>query len=185
MRFWDYCAELRARIHNVTPRDLFQLDENTPTTATFGHQGDISNICQFSWYDWCNLREEGKVQFPFQNEQLGRVLGPLKNEGNKMSQAILKFNGKVVTRRTIRRLTVAKMNSESELKKQTAFDEEIRILHGDSTSLPVQPVVPDDSNLSDFITDEDGEHDESIVIPEEDPVDATGKAILKILLQTC
>ena len=57
MRFWDYCAERRARIHNVTPRDLFQLSGNTPTTATFGNQGDISNICQFGWYDWCYLRE--------------------------------------------------------------------------------------------------------------------------------
>jgi len=102
---------------------------------------------------------EGKVQFPFQKEQLGRVLGPLKNEGNEMSQAILKFNGKVVPCRTIRHLTVAEMNSESELKKRTAFDEAIRILHGDSMSLQVQPVVPDDSDLSDFITDEDGEHD--------------------------
>jgi len=145
----------------------------------FGHHGDISNICQFGWYDWCYFREEGKVQFPFQKEQLGRVLGPLKNKGNEMSQAILKFNGKVVPRRTIRRLTVAKMNSESELKKRTAFDEAIRILHGDSMSLLVQPVVPDDTDLSDFITDEDGEHDEPIVIPEEDPVDATGKAIFE------
>jgi len=144
MRFWDYCAERRARIHNVTPRDLFQLDGNTPTTAMFGHQGDISNLCQFSWYNWCYFREEGKVQFPFQKEQLGLVLGPLKNEGNEMSQAILKFNGKVVPHRTIRHLTVAEMNSESELKKRTAFDEAIRILHGDSMSLQVQPVVPDD-----------------------------------------
>ena len=64
MVLWDYCAERRARIHNVTPRDLFQLNDNTPTMATFGTQADISNICQFRWYDWCYFREVGKVQFP-------------------------------------------------------------------------------------------------------------------------
>ena len=173
MRFWDYCAERRARIHNVTPRDLFQLSGNTPTTATFGHQGDISNICQFGWYDWCYFREEGKVQFPFQKEQLGRVLGPLKNEGNEMSQAILKYNGRVVPRRTLRRLTVAELNSESELKKRTAFDEAIIKIHGDSMSLPEHPAIPDDDD-SDELLDEEGE---PIIIPEEDPVDATGKAV--------
>ena len=73
--FWDYCAERRARIHNVTPRDLFQLNGNNPTTATFGSQPNISNICQFDWYDWCYFREEGKVQFPYDKFQLGRVLG--------------------------------------------------------------------------------------------------------------
>ena len=175
MRFWDYCAERRARIHNVTPRDLFQLSGNTPTTATFGHQGDISNICQFGWYDWCYFREEGKVQFPFQKEQLGRVLGPLKNEGNEMSQAILKYNGRVVPRRTLRRLTVAELNSESELKKRTAFDEAIIKIHGDSMSLPEHPAIPDDDD-SDELLDEEGE---PIIIPEEDPVDATGKAVFE------
>jgi hypothetical protein len=93
--------------------------------------------------DWCYFREEGKVQFPFQKEQLCQFLGPLKNEGNEMSQAILKYNGRVVPRRTLRRLTVAELNSESELKKQTAFDEAIIKIHGDSMSLPEHPDIPD------------------------------------------
>ena len=45
-----YCAERCARIHNVTPRNLFQLNVNNPTSTTFGSQPDISNICQFDWY---------------------------------------------------------------------------------------------------------------------------------------
>ena len=76
MVLWDYCAERRARIHNVTPRDLFQLNGNTPTMATFGVRGDISNLCQFRWYDWCYFRAEGQNLFLQQKLQLGRVLGP-------------------------------------------------------------------------------------------------------------
>jgi len=71
------------------------------------------------------------------------------------------------------------MSSESELKKRKAFDDAIRTLHGNSMSLLDKPDVPDDSEMSDYMTDEDGEHDEVIMIPEEDPVDATGKAVFE------
>ena len=43
----DYCAERRAIIHNLTPHNLFQLNGNTPYVATFGQQGDMSNVFQF------------------------------------------------------------------------------------------------------------------------------------------
>ena len=48
---WDYCSERCGLIVNMTPKDLFQLQGQTPHTATFGTEGDISNICQFSWYE--------------------------------------------------------------------------------------------------------------------------------------
>ena len=47
---WDYCAERRVIIHNILPRNLFQLQSSTPTEATFGIQGDISRVAQFGWY---------------------------------------------------------------------------------------------------------------------------------------
>ena len=50
--FWDYCAERRAAIANMTAKELFQLLGQTPHFATFGEEGDISNICQFGWYEW-------------------------------------------------------------------------------------------------------------------------------------
>ena len=49
MRLWDYCAERRARIHNVTPRNPFQLNDNNHLTAKFFIQG---RICQYGWYEW-------------------------------------------------------------------------------------------------------------------------------------
>ena len=60
MKFWDYCAEHRASIHNVTPRNpLFHLHGQAPIDLSI--QGDISNICQFGWYDWRYYREESNV----------------------------------------------------------------------------------------------------------------------------
>ena len=50
-----------------------------------GEEGDISNLCQFEWYEWCYYREQ-KEPFPHIKERLGRVLGPAKGEGNEMAQ---------------------------------------------------------------------------------------------------
>ena len=33
---WDYCAERRAQIYNLTAKNLFRLQGNNPHTATFG-----------------------------------------------------------------------------------------------------------------------------------------------------
>ena len=43
---WDYAAERRAAIMCLTARDLFQIQGSNPYTATFGYEGDISNLCR-------------------------------------------------------------------------------------------------------------------------------------------
>ncbi len=75
---------------------------------TFGTDADISNLCQFGWYEWAYFREDS-ASFPFQKEQLGRCLDPAKNEGNEMAQWVLKDSGKVLPRRTLRRLSTAEL----------------------------------------------------------------------------
>jgi len=44
MIFWDYCSEIMEMIMNMTAKDLFQFQGDTPHFATFGEEGDISNI---------------------------------------------------------------------------------------------------------------------------------------------
>ena len=102
--FLDYCAERCALITNLTVKDLFQLQGQNPYTATFGEEGDISNVCQFGWYEWIYFRDRSQ-SFPYNTKCLGRCLGPAKNEGNEMAQWVLKQNGHVIPRRTCRRLT--------------------------------------------------------------------------------
>ena len=114
--FWDYCVEWRARVNNLTARPLFQLHGSTPHQDVFGEEGDISNLCQFGFYDWCYFRDQG-TKFPFNKEVLGRVLGPARGTGNEMAQWILKSNGQVVPRRTARPLQVAELHSATEQAK--------------------------------------------------------------------
>jgi hypothetical protein len=90
---WDYCMERRALIFQITAKTLFQLNGVNPHTFTFGTEADISNLCQYGWYEWVYFRDV-KTSFPYQKECLGRCLGPAKNEGNAMAQWILKANGR-------------------------------------------------------------------------------------------
>ena len=120
------------------------------------------------------MREENAIRFPYQKEVLGRVLGPLENEGNYMVQTALKQNGRIVPRRTCRRLTIQELKSPSEAKKRATFDVDIKKLMGDSIVIVPTP-KPDDFELDEFYQDTDGT--EPPLVPDEDPVDATGKAV--------
>ena len=91
--FWDYCAKRRARINNLTARKLFQLDGINAHFFITGEDGDISNLCQLSWYEWCYYIEQTSG-FLLQREILGCILGPAKGEGNEMAQWISCCNGK-------------------------------------------------------------------------------------------
>ena len=81
LAFWDYCVQQRARVHNMTSKDTFKLRGTNPHTDLTGEEGDISNLCQYDWYEWCYFRDQGAA-FPFTREVLGRVLGPATGEGN-------------------------------------------------------------------------------------------------------
>ena len=129
--FWDYCVERRARINNLTAKSHFKLHGTTPHTATLGTEGDISNLCQFGWYEWCYFRDH-TAAFPTNREVLGRVLGPARGTGNEMCQWVLKANGRVVPRRSVRRLQVAEIHSAVEIKKRQVFDELIERRWGET-----------------------------------------------------
>ena len=53
MKLWCHCAERRAAISNLTSKNMFQLQGQKPHSMTLGEPGDISNLCQYGWYEWC------------------------------------------------------------------------------------------------------------------------------------
>ncbi len=150
--FWDYCFERRCRINNLTARDMHKLQGRNSHYTVHGDEGDISNLCQFEWYEFVYFRDH-TAQFPLDKEVLGRCLGPATGEGNEMTQWCLKANGNVVPRRTVRPLTIGEVNSDSEKKKREKFDECIASRWGPSMypkiakskkgSTPIIPVDPD------------------------------------------
>ena len=168
--FWDYCVERRARINNLTAKDAFRLHGSTPHTLTTGDVGDISNLCQYAWYEWCYFRDQ-TAAFPNNKEVLGRVRGPARGAGNEMAQWILKANGRVVRRRSLRPLKVDELHSPVEIKEREVFDELIKRRWG-------SPMTPSNTQQQEvFEKYEDHEQPEQPTLEVENIVDSTGKLI--------
>ena len=110
MVLWDFCAERRMRINNLTACTLFQLQGQNPHLGKFGEEGDIYNVCKLKWYEWAYAMDVA-AKLPNQAQLLCRVLGPTKNDGNEMAQWFLKANGKISLRRYVVPLTTAQLNN--------------------------------------------------------------------------
>ena len=124
---------------SLTARDLFQLQGSNPHTATFGEEVDILHLCQFLWYESVYFHDDSSAaRFPILKAVLVSVIGPAKNEGNEVTQWCLKSNGKVVLRRTVKRLTDEQLapSNDVEIAKQTALDANVSRKSGDSFYLP-------------------------------------------------
>ena len=98
LKFWDYCAERRVLINNLTSKDLFQSNGSNANLKIIGDTGDISNLYQLGWFEWCYFRD--RDNFPYKEEKLGRCLGPAANYSNEMSQFILKDTMKITASRS-------------------------------------------------------------------------------------
>ena len=205
MILWDYCLERRVQIMNLTARDTHKLRGLNPYTVTMGDQGDISNLCNFGWFEWCYYKEDRtpRFKYPHALDKLGRCLGPSKNEGNEMAQWVLTQTGSIVPRRTLRRLTPHELSvtNETERAKRQTFMEDIRRRLGDAATLPplgevVLPTIPEESNEalynmwlgdgadhSGWVEEGDADFEELLRdakggwIPEADIVDAAGKPV--------
>ena len=177
LAIWDYCVERRARINNLTVKDTFKLHGSNPHTATLGNVGDISNICQYGWYEWCYYREQTEM-FPFNREVLGRVLGPARGAGNEMAQWIMKANGNVVPRRTSRPLKPEEIHSPEEAEKRKVFDGLIERRWGTSINPPnTEKPTNEDDDFAEFYEHEDEDESPRIIPEIEDTVDSTGRLL--------
>ena len=104
---------------------------------------------------------------PFNQE----VLGPASGEGNEMAQWVLKANGSVVPRRTLRPLTVDERHSPVEATKRETFNKLVEKKWGTSMN---PPKVSDEDPWEVYYDEEELPRD----IPDvEDVVDATGKVL--------
>ena len=70
LKFWDYCTERRVLINNLTAKGLHKLQGSNANQLITGDAGDISNLCQFGWFEWCYFKD--KSPSPHQEEKLGR-----------------------------------------------------------------------------------------------------------------
>lgn len=114
---WDYCIERHVLIENSIAKENFLLKGSSLNLSLTGEITDISNLCNFSRYEWIKFRKLGE-KYPFPTEWLGRCLGPAINKGNAMSQHVMTESGEVIPVQTLRKLTPAELTNPVEINHQ-------------------------------------------------------------------
>ena len=66
-----------------------------------GQTGDISNLCEFEWFQWVMFYQPTE-RYPVDKMFVGRWLGPATDVGTAMTYKILLPNGGFVSRSTVR-----------------------------------------------------------------------------------
>ena len=89
-----------------------------------GMSADISDICEFEFYDWV-MFNDSSATFTETKFHVGRWLGPVIDVGSALTYKILKSNGHVVLRSTIRQLKLDEVTSSDHIALRNTFDDNI------------------------------------------------------------
>ena len=130
---WDYCLELQSRIRSHSALTIYDLDGLVPETKLMGSTADISNLCEFGWYQWV-LFVDAPIDWPDDRWVLGRYLGPADDVGSMLTSNILKANGQVVCRTSVRHLTPDESKLEGWIKQKSVFDANILVKLGEAAA---------------------------------------------------
>ena len=129
-RLWDHCLEREAYVRSLTAHDIYKLDGQVPETLVMGNTADISALALFGWFEWVMFRDT-VATYPDDKMVLGRDLGPAIDIGPAMTRKILKANGQVVYRSTVRSLTPDEVSDETMKKEREKFTEGVNKALGD------------------------------------------------------
>ena len=116
--------ELESHMCSATTLPRLDLDQETPEAKMHGMSADISDICEFEFYDWV-MFNNSQATFPETKFHVGYWLGPAVDIGSALTYKILKSNGQVVPRSTIRHLTLEEATSSDQIALHKAFDDSI------------------------------------------------------------
>ena len=117
-------------MRSFTAHDIYKLNGQVPETLVSGENADISPLAQFKWYKWVMFRDTS-VTYPDAPMVLGGDLGPAVDIGPAMPRKILKSNGKVVYRSTIRELTPDEMPDKTMTQNRKDYTEKVNAILGD------------------------------------------------------
>jgi hypothetical protein len=125
---WDHCLELQAEIRLHTALELMQLSGDVPLTLLMSDTPDISNLCQFAWYEPVWFIDPTD---PLENKKLSRYLGPSHNVGDAMCSKVLNSKGNVLVRSSVFPMLPDDTNSELVKQQISEFDETLQRSLGD------------------------------------------------------
>jgi hypothetical protein len=159
--FWDYCSVYTSKL-----RSMLALPHNPGgrpgVEVMTGDTPDISEYLHFDWYQAVYHYDAKKV-FPEEREVLGRWLGPAHDVGQALCYWILKPNGQVVARTTVKAITAQDIALNVRLAADiAAMDKEI--------SESIEPFTEFSLKDLDEQCDEGHYHDHEDNSAEDDPL---------------
>jgi hypothetical protein len=147
--FWDFGIEYVSQIRERMSRTY--NDNRTPLESTTGETPDISEYLDFGFYDWVKFHD---VHNSGNENELGRWLGVAENVGQAMCYYVLKSNGKVLSRSTVRPLLREEWLDNTEEADRKAFDEKIAEMYGKFDETLILS-IPNDEMAEPVFGDED------------------------------
>jgi hypothetical protein len=147
-RFWDDCIIREAYVRSHTSLDIYGLEGQVPESKIKGETVDIYTISEYAWYEWVKFRDTA-AKFPVSKIQLGRDLGAAIDIAPAMMRKILKQNGSVMYRSSVRPLTQDETQSPTEQKEREEFDIAIEEKFGPAMN---KDDFQNDPDYADFVT---------------------------------
>jgi hypothetical protein len=120
-RLWDDYIIRKAYVRSHTSLDIERFEGQVPESKIKGETVDISTIAEYSWYEWVKFRDTA-ANFPVSKIQLGRDLGSAIDIGPAITRKILKKNGMVMYRSSVRSLTQDEIQFPTDQKERQEFD---------------------------------------------------------------
>jgi hypothetical protein len=147
-RFWDDFIIRESYVRSHTSLDIYGLEGQVPESKIKVETVDISTIAEYAWYEWVKFRDTAD-KFPVSKIQLGRDLGAAIDIGPAMMRKILKQNGSVMYRSSVRPLTQDEIQSPTEQKEREEFDIAIEDKFGPDMN---KDDFQNDPDYADFVT---------------------------------
>ena len=132
---WKYALKIRQHIARSAAND------RTPYETIKGETPDISALIEFDFYDYVKVRLP--TGFPNDDWILARWLGPADGVGQGLTYYLIKENGQIIARSTVRPLLPEEWTSETEKAARTAFDKQLTEHIGAYDDNDVQ-IIPND-----------------------------------------
>ena len=83
-KLWDHLLDLESRIRSATTLPRFDLDNLTPESKMHGMSADISDICEFEFYEWV-MFNDSQATLPETKIHVGSWLGPAVDVGSALT----------------------------------------------------------------------------------------------------
>ncbi len=125
---WDYCMELMASIRSHMTLNILELEGDTPEALLTGDTPDISNLCEFQWYElvWY-IDPLDKLE----NKKIARYLGPSHDIGQAMASRLLTIKGQQISRTSVIPLSDEERRNPAIQLKMSEYDSALKESLGD------------------------------------------------------